>query len=72
MMAQPNTAGLILREAYAQGAFGATSEYVWFLTDSVTVAISTTAFYMMAGKCGRLLESTFISVCARQALADEA
>ncbi len=33
LMAQASTAGLILREAYARGVFGATSGFVWFLTD---------------------------------------
>ena len=38
-MAQASTAGLILREAYAQGAFGADSGNVWFFTDAVTTGL---------------------------------
>ena len=41
MMAQASTAGLILREAYAKGVFGAESGHVWFLTDGVTCCLST-------------------------------
>ena len=36
LMAQADTSGFILREAYAQGVFGADSGYVWFLTDAFT------------------------------------
>jgi hypothetical protein len=36
LMSQASTAGLILREAYAKGVFGAESGYVWFFTDAIT------------------------------------